>query len=146
MVKDPCEATITKRLACQWSNQQLVAMSFLSSFFFFSLLCFKNQIQNSFIIFLWLFFTPSQFTIVFIFFTINSFSLSNSLYYTFTLCFTSLVSHFYIISIFLFWFTDFTTTSPLSSPRRFRRLHHLSLLVFFFFSLSLTKKSLLTYT
>ena len=41
MANDTCEATITKRLACQWSHQQLVAMSFLS----FSL-CFRNNTKN----------------------------------------------------------------------------------------------------
>ena len=59
MAKDPCETTITKRLACLMEQLVLSSHEFFFIIFLLFLLCFQNYFQNIFIIFLWLFLSPS---------------------------------------------------------------------------------------
>ena len=63
MANDTCEATITKRLACWWRHQQLVAMSFLYLFTLFQKYT-KNHKYNFFYVPTSSYFTALLFSIL----------------------------------------------------------------------------------
>ena len=123
----------------QWSIQQLVAVGFFLFYFVF-----KTIFKTTLLISYRCFHRLLSFTTCFHFFTI-SFSLFHSPNH-FTTVFTSPISYFTLpFLLSCFFFTDFKTINTISCIHCFHRLLLPSLLVtVLFFSLSLTKKNLLT--
>jgi len=120
MAKDPCEKTITKRLALLVEHLEVSSYEF-SSF----LSCFQNQCQNPFIFFL---------SIFFITFLIHyCFHLFHQKFFSFFI-FQITSPHFHFVfyfTFFLFYLAFYFLVLPLPIPKPFFFCFHITIFIAF---------------